>query len=65
MAKGKAKGEIVVRLGTPQTKKRVTRFDADDPKAATTSQYVSREALQDAFGTDEPEEIEVVIRLPR
>lgn len=60
MAKGK-NGKIVVELGTPQTKKHVTRFDSEDPKAAMLSAYINREALKAELGTDEPENIRITV----
>jgi hypothetical protein len=57
MAKGKAT-KIEVIMHEPQAKKRVTRFDAEDPKAAMTSAYVEKEALA-SIGS--PDKIKVTI----
>ena len=61
MAKGKSTGKIVVELTEPKTKKHVTRFDSEDPKAAMLSAYINREALAKELGTDAPDKIKVTI----
>ena len=53
--KGKS---IVVTLGEPQVKKNVTRFDADDEKAALQNAYISNAALK---SLGDPDEVKITI----